>query len=399
MTPSLLVSILGREASLFGEDVAREQVRLRERVGGARVLVVGAAGSIGAATVKQLIPFRPAALHLVDPSENNLVELVRDLRSSDGQPPDHFKTVAIEMGGLAFDRFLTSEKPYDHILNFAAMKHVRSERDPFSFMRMLDTNLFALHRLLEAVAFAPPRGVFSVSSDKAVNPQNAMGASKAIMEAILWHHSEGIPCTSARFANVAFSDGSLLHGFIRRFEKGQPLSAPEDVQRYFISHTEAGQLCLLAAFTGNSRDIFIPRLTPQKDLLTFSHIARLFVESRGYRPRVFHDEAEARAFAARMQPSDREWPCCFTPSDTTGEKPFEEFFHPGEPVDWDRFRQVGVVTVPPFRDAERLLAALAALQALRAGGNWQRREMIAIMKTVVPTLRHEEKGRNLDQKM
>ncbi len=399
MDSELLATILGRNRSLFSVEMSDNDRDIRAMVAGSRILVIGAAGSIGAAFVKQLIPFRPATLHLVDPSENNLVELVRDLRSSNIQPPDDFRTLAIAMGDRSFDRFLASQPPYDHLLNFAAMKHVRGERDPHTLMRMVEINLFHLERTLRGLTATPPRGFFSVSSDKAVNPENAMGATKAFMEAILWHFSDRIPCTSARFANVAFSDGSLLYGFYRRFEKGQPLSAPLDVKRYFISHEEAGQLCLLAAFLGNNREVFIPRLDPTADLLTFSHIAQRFIESRGYQPRIFDDEAEARAFAAGMKPADRQWPCCFTVSDTTGEKPFEEFHATGDRVDFDRFHRVGVVRVPPFDRSQRLMTALNTLMGIRDGETWRCRDIIEALKIVVPTLCHRDRGRDLDQKM
>ena len=398
MTP-LMAQILNRRHSLFQRDLASRKKEVREAISGARLLVLGAAGSIGGAFVKAVLPFQPGALHLVDPSENNLVELVRDLRSSDLQPPSDFQTYAIGMGSRPFERFMETTKRFDFVVNFAAMKHVRSERDPFSLMRMVETNLLALRDLTEILFKQPPQHLFSVSSDKAVNPENAMGASKAFMEAILWSYADPIPASTARFANVAFSDGSLLFGFQKRLEKRQPLSAPTDVTRYFISHQEAGQLCLLACFAGANRSVFIPRLDPAANQRTFSEIAGLFLESRGYRPRLCDSEQEARAIAQTLTDNNREWPCFFSKSDTTGEKPFEAFSNADETVDFTNWHRIGVITKPPFQEAETLQRAFAALTHIRQSKNWQSREILAALKLMVPTLHHVEKARNLDQKM
>ena len=399
VSPSVLATILGRSESLFHADMEANRSLISGAVDRARVLVIGAAGSIGSAFVHQLISFSPAVLHLVDPSENNLVEVVRSLRSAGGQLPNDFSTYAIAMGSREFEQFLKAASPYDVVVNFAALKHVRSERDPFTLMRLIDTNIFSFQDMLECLLPMPPSRVFSVSSDKAVNPENAMGASKAVMEDLLWFYAKHMHCTSARFANVAFSDGSLLHGFLRRLEKGQPLSAPEDVRRYFISHQEAGQLCLLACFLGNNRDLFVPRLEPALDLKTFADIACIFLESQGYRPRIFYSEEEARLFAQKRSVHDKEWPCYFSQSDTSGEKPFEEFFAADERVDFSRFQQLGVVSHCSLKQEDRLLEALAALRRIRDADVWIRQEMVAALQIAVPSLRHAEKEKNLDQKM
>ena len=399
VSASLLAQILGRPTSLFQADMETHRTHIMAAITRSRILVTGAAGSIGSAFVEQLAAFRPAAMHLLDPSENNLVEVVRSLRSSEQTPPDDFRTYAIGMGSIEFERFLTATQPYDAVVNFAALKHVRSERDPYTLMRLLHTNIFSLQEMLETLLRTPPRRIFSVSSDKAVNPENIMGASKAFMEGILWHYSQLLNCTSARFANVAFSDGSLLHGFLRRMEKGQPLSAPEDVRRYFISHQEAGQLCLLACFLGDNRDLFVPRLNPTDDLQTFAEIAQLFLKSKGYRPKIFHTEEEARSFASRMNPDTKEWPCCFSQSDTSGEKLFEEFVATDEKVDFSHYQQLGIIANPPFNRSKPLLESLAALRKIRQSKQWQRQDMVAALQIMVPTLRHAEKEKDLDQKM
>ncbi|MEO5340211.1 MAG: polysaccharide biosynthesis protein [Magnetococcus sp. MYC-9] len=401
----LLSRILGRSSSLWQNDLECHHKALAAAVARSRVLVIGAAGSIGSAFVEQLLPFAPAAVHLVDPSENNLVELVRTLRSAEQTVPDDFRTFAIGMGTEEFAHFLAAARPYDTIVNFAALKHVRSERDPFTLMRLIHTNILALQEMMEQLQAAPPQRVFSVSSDKAVQPENAMGASKAFMEAILWHHATWIPCSSARFANVAFSDGSLLHGFVRRWEKGQPLSAPEDVRRYFISHRESGQLCLLACFLGNNRELFVPRLDPVTDLHSFAEIAKLFLESKGWQARPCHSEEEARAWARQLSndPSrtqgERLWPCYFSQSDTSGEKMVETFFAPDETVDFTRFQALGVIANPPFARSQELLETLAELRRLRLADRWSCQEMIRSLQRVVPSLRHTRMEKSLDQKM
>ena len=399
LNSSLISAILNRAHSLFQSDIEQHASQLLTIISGARILVIGAAGSIGGAFVKQLVAFCPDTLHLLDPSENNLVEVVRDLNASSQPLPKEFRTFAISMGSRGFVLFLKSQKPYDFVVNFAALKHVRSERDPFTFMRMLETNIFALQEMLVLLRSHPPKRFFSVSSDKAVNPESAMGASKAFMESILHHHAPKISCSSARFANVAFSDGSLLHGFYKRLEKRQPLSAPEDVRRYFISHEEAGQLCLIACFLGENRDVFVPLLNPHEDLKTFSDIAQLFLLHQGLKPKIFADALEARSFLSSMEYTSKEWPCCFGKSDTTGEKLVEEFASVHETVDYSRYQQIGVIHNPPFSLSDDLEKSLSLLQKIHQSDHWRRQDMIQAMQIVVPSLSHSERDKDLDQKM
>lgn len=399
ISEQLLSQILGRRHSLFQEDRENARALLTEKIAGARILVIGGAGTIGSSFVKQLVPFRPGVLHVVDPAENNLVELVRDLRSSTLPVPEAFRTVSIAMGSLSFSHFMASEPPYDYVVNFSALKHVRVERDPFSLMRMLEVNLFALEGLLRLLAEQGKTRVFSVSSDKAVNPANLMGASKALMEQILYAYSDRVPYTTARFANVAFSDGSLLQGFCRRFEKGQPLSAPNDVRRYFISYEESGQLCLLACFLGDNRHIFVPKLDPDSDLKTFSQIAELYLLAQGFTPRLMASDEAARMAASQRNPGEKGWPCHFSGSDTSGEKPFEEFVGTRETVDYGRFKAVGTVTaLPPHRE-ESLAQTMAALEEIRGASSWRVEDMAKAIHLSVPELDHQVRSRNLDQKM
>ncbi|MBF0629083.1 MAG: polysaccharide biosynthesis protein [Magnetococcales bacterium] len=398
MNSAILRKILKRKRSLFQEDLEVRRAEIRDALKGARLLVIGAAGSIGAAFVREVAQWPLGALRLVDPSENNLVELVRELRASALTLPEDFATSAIPLGGPEFDHFLAAQPPFDHVVNFAALKHVRSERDPFTLMRMLDVNVLSLDGLLARLAGKSPPRFFSVSSDKAVNPANLMGASKFLMEQVMWSWSGSVSAVTARFANVAFSDGSLLHGFVRRLEKRQPMAAPVDVKRYFITHEEAGQLCLLASVTGGNREVFIPRLEASHDLATFAEIAVIFLQESGYTPRLFADDHEARLFAAAMEPGCREWPCRFTVSDTTGEKEEEEFVGDDEQVDSARFLRIGVIREPAY-DSMALTRFLTTLRQLRAQPVWEMAELVRAVEGAVPTLRHQVAGRDLDGKM
>lgn len=397
MNDQLLRTILRRDESMFGSDVGNNQAEITDRVRGSRILIVGAAGSIGSAFVRQLAEFSPAGLHLVDVDENGLVEVVRDLRSSALSLPSDFRTLPIPLGSPEIRAFIASEAPYDIVLNFAALKHVRSERDPFSLMQMAYTNVLTLRDLLEQVA-ATKCSVFSVSSDKAANPGNAMGATKSLMERLLLTYSDQLHVTSTRFANVAFSNGSLLDSFHHRVEKRQPIVAPTDVRRYFISHQEAGELCLLAALVGHNRDIFLPRLDPPKDLTSFAEIAALFLQFRGLDVLQCETEDEAKDRAANGDVPNGTWPCYFFESHTTGEKLIEEFHTDRETVAWDRFLAIGVVTGDLRPDSD-VLAAVERLTELRSGRAWSKEAILDALRMGVPELQHEDKGRSLDDGM
>jgi len=344
---TLLHKILRRKNSFLQLSIDENASAISDAVSKSKILVIGAAGSIGAAFVRELVSFRPASLHLIDISENNLVEVVRDLRSGGCSLPNDFKTHAIDFGQAEMKAFLNAHS-YDYILNFAALKHVRSQRDPFTLMRLLNVNILANHRLVLQLleTGVKPKRIFAVSSDKAVCPGNVMGASKAFMERVFLAYADRLPFSSARFANVAFSDGSLLHGFQKRIEKRQPLSAPNDIRRYFISSAEAGQLCLLGCFACHNCEIVYPLFKPEKDLMTFSDIAQEYLQDLGLEPVECESEESAREMAQQLDQNSKQWPCYFTASDTGGEKPFEEFVNPGEEFDNSRFPSVGVITKP-----------------------------------------------------
>lgn len=394
----LLTKILGRSDSLMRYDIESHWNRISDKLGRSRILVIGAGGSIGGAFVRTLAQFRVAGLHLVDLSENGLVEVVRDLRSSGRSLPADFRTFAIDFGQQEFMALL-AENTYDYVLNFSALKHVRSERDPYTLMRLLRTNVLANDDLLAQLSEKPPSRVFSVSSDKAVRPGNIMGASKAFMERVFLAHSKDVPFNSARFANVAFSAGSLLEGFSHRLAKRQPISAPNDVRRYFISHEEAGQLCMLGCFAGENREVFYPKLDPESDMLSFAEIARLVLESNNLEPRECGSEAEALALALELPKKPTIWPCYFSGSDTGGEKPFEEFVDPLETTDEKRFQRAGVITEPIDHGAEAVSEALHRIRCVFDRETWSKQDLIDAVRIAVPELEHVDADRNLDEKM
>ncbi|MBP7051972.1 MAG: polysaccharide biosynthesis protein [Phycisphaerae bacterium] len=391
-------TVTGREESLCEADFAGNEDVLRERLDGARVVIIGAAGSIGAAVVKTVLRFGPKALSLIDLSENNLVELVRDLRSSPAvRVPAEFETMPIGFGSVECNRYFRDSPPFDYLLNLCAVKHVRSEKNIYCLMRMLDTNVIFLHDLLRGNPYRF-RKVFSVSSDKAANPANLMGASKMIMEQVLLAHAREQAFSTARFANVAFSDGSLPYGFLRRIEKRQPLSAPKDVKRYFISHQEAGELCVLSCLLGENCDVFFPKLTRGEDEKTFAQIAVTLLERLGYEPVECSSEEEAKSRAAELIPQKR-WPCYFFESDTTGEKGYEEFYTEGEQLDLNRFQRIGIIKREPLENAGSINEFLEFCRTARRDLHVTKEEYVRAMSKVVLTLHHVETGRNLDHKM
>ena len=358
-----VLKLIGRDAELFGADLADHEARIHDAVASSKILVIGGAGSIGRSTVKQIFQRKPSTLHVVDLSENSLVETVRDIRSSLGYTEGDFRTFCLDAGSEEFDSCIAEYGPYDYILNFSALKHVRSERDPYTLMRMIRVNIINGVKLLEYAATSGAQGYFSVSTDKATRPVNMMGASKCVMEMFLIAASHQIRVSGARFANVAFSDGSLLDGFKHRIAKRQPIAAPSDVKRYFITERESGVLCMLSCFLGNNRDIFFPKLNDRLHLVTFSEIAVRFLDSLGYAPVECDTEDEARRKMAEL-PAQGKWPVYFFESDTTGEKDFEEFYTDREQLDWNRFADIAVIQNSGAIDTKSLVSLLSTLLRL-----------------------------------
>jgi FlaA1/EpsC-like NDP-sugar epimerase len=398
VAPGLVSAVTGRHQSLLAVDRAAHDAELRSRIARSRVLVVGAAGSIGAAFVKLLVTLAPRGLVLIDLDENGLADLVRDLRSSPWPLPEDFATSAVALGSAGLGRLLAASDPFDVVLNFAALKHVRSERDPYSLMRMIETNVLGLEQLFEQLRPGAELRVFSVSSDKAVSPTNLMGATKRWMERVLQARPPGITCSSARFANVAFSAGSLPHAFLKRLELRQPLAAPSDIRRYFISHTEAAELCLLSAFLGGDGEIFVPRLSAELNAVGMVEVALRVLAARGMVAVPLDSEADAKASPLLRMAHPTGWPCLFVPSDTTGEKELEELHDRSETVDATRYAGLAVVR-PSGIDPDVLAAARAKVAKAAAGSVWTKSDLVAAIGTAVPELRHIELGRSLDEKI
>lgn len=401
LTQFINTHVTGRPESFFKSDLTTHHDALAARIDGRSVLVIGGAGTIGMSFIKALLKFRPSRLFVLDINENGLTELVRDLRSSlDYHIPDTFLTYPVNFGDPVFEKILVKEGPFDIVANFAAHKHVRSEKDHYSIEAMLENNVFRAKHLLELLNEHRPERFFCVSTDKAANPVNVMGASKKLMEQVILAYSHDIPSTTARFANVAFSNGSLPAGFLERLMKRQPLSAPLDVERYFVSPEESGQLCLLACVLGEPGEIFFPKLDPVNDVRKFSDIGTALLQTLGYEPEMCATEQEAREKAARMTPQSKSWPVYYFASDTSGEKSYEEFYTGTELLDMTRFSSIGVIQNPePEMSPEIAEQKLNGLKAVFQHNDLSKEEVVQAMKTLVADFHHLETGKGLDQKM
>jgi len=395
---SLMLSLIGRSEALFDEDIHNNREALSQLVRSNSFLVIGGAGSIGQAVTKEIFKRNPKKLHVVDISENNLVELVRDIRSSFGYIDGEFKTFALDIGSVEYDAFIKSDGKYDYVLNLSALKHVRSEKDPFTLMRMIDVNVFNTDKTLQQSIDNGTKKYFCVSTDKAANPVNMMGASKKIMEMFLMRKSLQINISTARFANVAFSDGSLLHGFNQRIEKRQPIVAPNDIKRYFVTPQESGELCLMSCIFGENRDIYFPKLNENLHLISFAEIAVKYLDEKGYEPYLCEDEDEARVLA-KILPDKRKWPCLFNSSDTTGEKGVEEFFTDVETLDMDRFQNLGIIKNSALFEEVLLNEFENTIEALKKKKEWKKEQIVELFFKMIPDFGHIETGKYLDGKM
>ncbi|MEE1979639.1 UDP-N-acetylglucosamine 4,6-dehydratase [Shewanella xiamenensis] len=395
---SNILSLIGRHNELFSADINVHNEELQRVVSESRFLVLGGAGSIGQAVTKEIFKRHPKKLHVVDISENNMVELVRDIRSSFGYINGDFQTFALDIGSIEYDAFIKADGQYDYVLNLSALKHVRSEKDPYTLMRMIDVNVFNTDKTIQQSIDCGVKKYFCVSTDKAANPVNMMGASKRIMEMFLMRKSEQIAISTARFANVAFSDGSLLHGFNQRILKNQPIVAPNDIKRYFVTPQESGELCLMSCIFGDNRDIFFPKLSEALHLITFADIAVKYLEQRGYEPHLCANEDEARELAKTL-PAKGKWPCLFTESDTTGEKDFEEFFTDREVLDIARFENLGIIKNEPLYQPELLNLFEEQIMQMKNQRGWSKEQIVELFFTMIPDFGHKETGKYLDSKM
>lgn len=390
--------IINRENYLFLSDLQNYEYFLFDVISKSSFLVIGGAGSIGSATVKEIFKRNPKILHVVDISENNLAELVRDLRSSYGYTDGEFKTFCIDVGSDIYDSFIENFGNYDYVLNFSALKHVRSEKDEYTLLRLIEVNILNTIKTIQQSIKHKVKKYFCVSSDKATNPVNLMGASKRVMELFLQKYSNQIDISTARFANVAFSNGSLLHSFINRIQKRQPLVAPDDVKRYFMTPYESGVLCLLSTILGNNRNIFFPKLEPEKDMRTFWEIAQRFLHHIGFEPYVCKTEEEARELVNTL-PDIGKWPCYISKTDTTGEKDYEEFFSDSDNIILDKFKDIGIIEMNFKVDESLLIFFLEEIDKLRKKNRWKKENIVQLFKIVLPEFNHIERGKYLDDKM
>ena len=392
-------SVTYRPVSMFATDIEANKETLIAEIKDKKVCVIGGAGSIGSSFIKAVLRFEPASVVVIDLNENGLAELVRDVRSTEGlYVPDEFRCYTLNFADPIFERIFREEKGFDIVANFSAHKHVRSEKDKYSVQALIENNDIKAKKLMDLLCVYPPKHFFCVSTDKAANPVNIMGASKRIMEDLVMAYNFHFKVTTARFANVAFSNGSLPDGWIHRFQKKQPLAAPSDVKRYFVSPEESGQICMLACILGNSGEVFFPKLG-EDQMLTFSAICDDFVKAEGFTKVECKNDLEAKQYAAQMSYESDTYPVVYFKSDTTGEKAYEEFYVPGEKINMDRFCSLGVIEEVVKRPMTEIDAFFTEMENIFAEPDFTKEEVVMAIKRFIPNFEHEEKGKNLDQKM
>ena len=400
-------SVTFRPISMFAADIEANKEKLTEEIKGKKVCVIGGAGSIGSSFIKAVLRFEPKSVVVVDLNENGLAELVRDVRSTQGlYVPDEFRCYTLNFADPIFERIFREEKGFDIVANFSAHKHVRSEKDRYSVQALIENNDIKAKKLMDLLKVYPPKHFFCVSTDKAANPVNIMGASKRIMEDLVMAYNKYFKVTTARFANVAFSNGSLPDGWIHRMQKRQPLAAPSDVKRYFVSPEESGQICMLACILGNGGEVFFPKLG-EDQMLTFSSICDDFVKAEGFAKKECASDNEAKQFATTLDNPAlnsglsviSEYPVVYFKSDTTGEKAYEEFYVPGEKIDMQRFQALGVVEQTTRHDMSEVDSFFDKLENIFQKEDFTKAQVVEAIKSFIPNFEHEEKGKNLDQKM
>ncbi len=392
-------SVTFRPVSMFTPDLEANKEKLTEEIKGKKICVIGGAGSIGSSFIKAVLRFEPKSVVIVDLNENGLAELVRDVRSTEGlYVPDEFRCYTLNFADPIFERIFREEKGFDIVANFSAHKHVRSEKDRYSVQALIENNDIKAKKLMDLLTVYPPKHFFCVSTDKAANPVNIMGASKRIMEDLVMAYNKYFKVTTARFANVAFSNGSLPDGWIHRLQKKQPLAAPSDVKRYFVSPEESGQICMLACILGRPGEVFFPKLG-EDQMLTFSSICDEFVKAEGFTKKECVSDADAKQFASAMAYDSETYPVLYFKSDTTGEKAYEEFYVPGEKVDMQRFQALGVVEQTARHEMSEVNAFFDKLEAIFHKDIFTKAQVVEAIKEFIPNFEHAEKGKNLDQKM
>ena len=402
-------SVTFRPLRMFAHDIEANKEKLTQEIKGRNVCVIGGAGSIGSSFIKAVLRFEPKSVVVVDLNENGLAELVRDVRSTNGlYVPDEFRCYTLNFADPIFERIFREEKGFDIVANFSAHKHVRSEKDRYSVQALRENNDIKAKKLMDLLKMYPPKHFFCVSTDKAANPVNIMGASKRIMEDLVMAYNKYFKVTTARFANVAFSNGSLPDGWIHRLQKKQPLAAPSDVKRYFVSPEESGQICMLACILGNGGEVFFPKLG-EDQMLTFSAICDKFITANGFEKDACSTDTEAKQKAAKIKEDNCQlsiinsqlpkYPVVYFGSDTTGEKAYEEFYVPGEKIDMQRFQALGVVEQTTRHDMNEVDIFLDKLESIFQKDDFTKAQVVEAIKEFIPNFEHEEKGKNLDQKM
>ena len=402
-------SVTKRPVSMFAADIEANKDTLTKEIKGKTVCVIGGAGSIGSSFIKAVLRFEPKSVVVVDLNENGLAELVRDVRSTEGlYVPDEFRCYTLNFADPIFERIFREEKGFDIVANFSAHKHVRSEKDKYSVQALIENNDIKAKKLMDLLTVYPPKHFFCVSTDKAANPVNIMGASKRIMEDLVMAYNQYFKVTTARFANVAFSNGSLPDGWIHRLQKKQPLAAPSDVKRYFVSPEESGQICMLACILGKGGEVFFPKLG-EDQMLTFSSICDDFITANGLQKDPCSTDEEAKRKAALLKEENSQlstlnsqlpkYPTVYFGSDTTGEKSYEEFYVPGEKIDMQRFQALGVVEQTTRHDMDEVNTFFENLEAIFHQDDFTKAQVVEAIKEFIPNFEHEEKGKNLDQKM
>ncbi len=392
-------SVTFRATSMFDQDIRANAEELSQEIKSKSVCVIGGAGSIGSSFIKAVLRFNPGKMVVVDLNENGLAELVRDVRSTEGLfVPDEFRCYTLNFSDPIFERIFREEKGFDIVANFSAHKHVRSEKDRYSVQALIENNDIKAKKLMDLLTVYPPKHFFCVSTDKAANPVNIMGASKRIMEDLVMAYNKYFKVTTARFANVAFSNGSLPDGWIHRLQKKQPLVAPSDVKRYFVSPVESGQICMLACILGRGGEVFFPKLG-EDQMLTFSAICDEFVKAEGFVKKQCANDSEAVAYAAKMGYESETYPVVYFGSDTTGEKAYEEFYVPGEKIDMERYAALGVVEHTTRHTMAEVDGFFASLEGIFEREDFTKTQVVDAIREFIPNFEHEEKGKNLDQKM
>lgn len=395
----IYTEVVQRAGSMFLPDIEKNKLILSEKIENKTVLVIGGAGSIGSSFIKALLPFKPKSLVVVDINENALAELTRDLRSTkDMFIPENYLPYPMDYSSSVFKKMFRKQKGFDIVANFSAHKHVRSEKDIYSIEALLQNNIINAKYLLDLIAEFPPEEYFCVSTDKAANPVNIMGASKRIMEDIIFSYSDKFPVKTARFANVAFSNGSLPAGFMTRISKLQPLSAPLDVKRYFVSPEESGQICLLSCFLAKNREILFPKLE-KKQMMSFDSIALKLLNRLGYKPLICDSEDEAIEKSIDLLNGSLKYPVLFSKINTSGEKEYEEFFTNNESINMNKFLSLGTIIdkeIPNYKVIENFIDGLVDLLSK---DDINKNDIVKIIKGYLPNFQHVEKGKSLDSKM